>query len=233
MKLLKSRSFESELLDKQDAPFAEYHHCLQTLETINRLTFAYYPTKQWLKSLLSGPEKPRHILDVGSGGGDMLRQIEGFARQIQPSLTLTGIDLNPLAKRSALISANENSVIKYINADIFDYKPAEEVDIAICSLFTHHLDDKHLRKLLRWLDKHSKQGWFINDLHRHWIPYYFIKGATAVFSRNRLIKHDAPLSVARAFTKQDWQTLLQQENISGSLQIKWFFPFRWCISCRK
>jgi len=25
------------------------------------------------------------------------------------------------------------------------------------------------------MDSHARSGWFINDLHRHPLPYYFIK----------------------------------------------------------
>lgn len=233
MKCFSARSDETELMDEQSTPFAEYHHCLQSLETINVLTLAYYPTLQWLKPLLKDGDKPLHIVDIACGGGDMLRRIEKLARQYDRPVTLTGVDLDPMAKRAALSVSNENSAITYLSADIFEYKPAEGIDIAVCSLFTHHLDDDQIVRFIRWLDKNTKRGWFVNDLHRHWLPYYFIKAATAVFSRNRLIRHDAPLSVARSFKKRDWQALLQKADIQNHVRIKWFFPFRWGLSCRK
>jgi hypothetical protein len=83
------------------------------------------------------------------------------------------------------------------------------------------------------MDDHALQGWFINDLHRHWLPYYFIKAMTAVFSRNRLIRHDAAVSVARAFTAPEWQRLLEKASVSNRAHVQWFFPFRLCVSCRK
>lgn len=230
MKFFAARSQQTELMDEQNTPFAEYHHCLQSLETINVLTLAYYPTLHWLKLFLKKGDEPLHIVDIASGGGDMLRRIEKLARRYDRPVKLTGIDLDPMAKRSALAVANENSAIAYLSADIFEYQPAEDINIAICSLFTHHLDDDQLVRLILWLDENTKQGWFINDLHRHWLPYYFIKAATAVFSQNRLIRHDAPLSVARSFKKRDWQALLQKADIPNHVRIKWFFPFRWGLT---
>lgn len=233
MKFFSMRSKQSELMDEQSTPFAEYHDCLQSLETINVLTLAHYPTLQWLKPLLKESEKQLHIVDIACGGGDMLRRIEKLARQYDRPVTLTGVDLDPMAKRAALTFSHENSAITYLSTDIFEYQPDEDIDIAVCSLFTHHLDEYQLVRFIRWLDEKTKSGWFINDLHRHWLPYYFIKAATAVFSRNRLIRHDAPLSVARSFKKRDWQAFLQKAYLQNHVEIKWFFPFRWGLSCRK
>jgi hypothetical protein len=65
------------------------------------------------------------------------------------------------------------------------------------------------------------------------VPYYFIKFATRLFSRNRLIKHDASLSVARSFTATDWRRLLATADIGERARVEWYFPFRLCVSCRK
>lgn len=234
------RSNESELMDEEGISFAEFHACLQGLETINHLTLAYRPTLRWLRPWLAS-NKPIRILDAGSGGGDMLRQV---AKQISKNaagencVKLIGVDLNPWAKKSAkLFSTTESrqpsSIIQYETADIFNFQTSEPVDIIICSLFTHHLTNAQLVKFLRWIDSHARKGWFINDLHRHPVPYYFIKAATVLFSRNRLIRNDAAVSVARSFTVADWRHLLDKADIGDNIRIQWFFPFRLCLSCNK
>jgi hypothetical protein len=74
----------------------------------------------------------------------------------------------------------------------------------------------------------ARLGFFINDLHRHKVAYYSIKVLTAIFSNSYLVKHDAPLSVARGFTKDEW---LQFFNIAGigNFSIEWKWAFRWLI----
>lgn len=230
MRNLMQRSYEPELMDEGGISFAEFHDCLRSLETINILTLAYRPTLRWLREMMAPRDEPLHILDAGSGGGDMLRRVERLARQTKRRVILTGVDLNPWSKRSAETSFAK---IRYETADIFSFEPNEPVDIVICSLFTHHLDDEQLTRFLRWMDGRAAQGWFINDLHRHVIPYYFIKFATRMFSRNRLIRHDAAVSVARGFTVTDWRCLLEKAGIGERAQVQWFFPFRLCVSCRK
>ncbi len=221
------RSTESELMDEDGIPLAEFRHCLKSLEVINVLTLAYRPTLRWLRrEVAKAGQTPVHILDAGSGGGDMLRRIA----RIDGHLNLTGVDLNPL---SAQVAAELPSPrVSYETADIFKFEPKLPADYVVCSLFTHHLDDDMLVEFLRWCDRRAARGWFINDLHRHWLPYYFIKWATALFSRNRLIRHDAAVSVARAFTIADWRRLLERAGIGGA-RIQWVFPFRLCVSCAR
>ena len=47
---------------------------------------------------------------------------------------------------------------------------------------------------------------------------------------NRLVVHDAPLSVARAFTRADWERLLADSRLRpGAVSVEWFTPFRYGV----
>jgi SAM-dependent methyltransferase len=226
------RSYECELMDGEGISFEEFHNCLQELETINHLTLAYRPTLRWLGKWINTGE-PLVILDIGCGGGDMLRQIaKGVARNTKNEIVLIGVDLNPWAKKSAEMDS-EFPFIHYETANIFTFEYNRPIDLIIASLFTHHLTDTQIIHFLRWMDTRAQRGWFINDLHRHPIPYYFIKAATWLLSRNRLIRNDAAISVARSFTRADWYRLLNDAEIRGHARINWHFPFRFCASCEK
>lgn len=227
------RSTERELMDEEGITFGEFHHCLQSLETINHLTFAYRPTLNWLRRWTESGQCFT-LLDAGSGGGDMLRQI---AKQLPPAakrgnIKLVGVDLNPWSKKSAELIGT-SSFIENKTANIFHFEPERNIDIIICSLFTHHLTNEQIIDFLKWIDSRAEKGWFINDLHRHPLPYYFIKAATALFSRNRLIRNDAAVSVARSFSMADWRRLLTQAGIGERARTRWYFPFRICVSCEK
>lgn len=242
MRSFSHRSDETELMDEDNISFAEFHDCLTGLERINYLTLAYRPTLQWLQPFLIGNERLT-LLDAATGGGDMLRQIANKwpAQVARGQLQLLGVDLNPWAKKSAEywpshstpVGATAPSVITYATANMFEFAPEQPIDLVISSLFTHHLTNIQIVDFLRWMDSRARKGWFINDLHRHALPYYFIKGATAIFSRNRLIRNDAALSVARSFSVADWQALINEAGLKGRVRIQWFFPFRLCLSCTK
>src|ERR1017187_4049821 len=87
-----------ELMDG-DCSYEDFRGCLRRLEQINRWLLGYRPTMAWLKRLPFGLRYPVHISDVGSGGGDLLRQIAGWARRHGIAVQLTGIDMKPYAAR--------------------------------------------------------------------------------------------------------------------------------------
>ena len=228
------RSSQQELMDEPDVNYDEFDDCLQELERINFFTLAYRPTLIWVKNVIkSGALKNLSVMDVGSGRGDMLRRIACWAKRNKKSIAMCGVDINPWSKRSAE-TLSSGCLIFYETSDIFQFSPDRKVDVIISSLFVHHLSDAMLVEFIKWMDRHAVHGWFINDLHRHPVPYYFIKFAVLIFSRNRLIKSDAPISVLRSFRRKDWEVLLEKATIpKENIVISWYFPFRYCVARRK
>lgn len=227
------RSTDNELMDDATIGFAEFADCLRQLEFINICTLAYAPTLNWLGDMTRRGQNAT-LLDAGSGGGDMLRRIAVWAERNGQPLTLTGIDINPW---SALAASTHTSAlpIAYETGDVFAIGAGgRRFDLIVSALFTHHLPDATLIDFIRWMEAHAAQGWFVNDLHRHPVAYYFIKAATAIFSRNRLIQHDAAVSVARGFTKAEWQDVLRRAGVPlEHVIIRWNFPFRYTVARRK
>ncbi|HEY2343641.1 MAG TPA: methyltransferase domain-containing protein [Chthoniobacteraceae bacterium] len=223
-----------ELMDTEDVEFAEFHECLQQLAVINSWTLAYRPTLQWLSEILPLLDRSHclSILDIGSGGGDMLRRIARWNGG-RFSLDLTGIDINPWSQLSAEMQRSTEEIC-YETCDLFALPPETRADFIVSSLFTHHLPDEMLVRFLRWMERHATRGWFINDLHRHVVPYVVIKYIVRLLRCNRLIVHDAPVSILRAFTARDWRRLLTEAEIPlEAVSIRWHFPFRYCLSRRK
>ncbi|MGC2209452.1 MAG: methyltransferase domain-containing protein [Candidatus Korobacteraceae bacterium] len=228
---LSQRSIRPELMDTESVSFAEFHDCLQTLSRINTFTLAYRPTLRWFDRVTAGADSPISVLDIGCGGGDMLRQIWQRAKQRNLQVELTGIDLNPWSKKSAEMVTPTDAPIRFETANLFSLYPGRRANIIVSSLFTHHLTDGELLRFIQWMDRHATRGWFINDLHRHAVPYFFIKYAVRWLCGNRLIRHDAPVSVARAFISSEWRQLLAQAGIAAERSsIEWFFPFRYGVA---
>jgi SAM-dependent methyltransferase len=198
----------------------EMADCLRQLAVINQISGAYRPTLAWLDSLPKPLPRPLRIVDVGSGQGDMLRRIAGWAARRGVAVELTGLDRNPQAARLA-----EGRDIRWVTADLFAY--GEPAEVVVSSLFAHHLDDGQVVRFLRWMEERAGLGWFVNDLHRHWLPHAVVRAAAAALPVNRLVAHDAPVSVGRAFTPEDWRRLLAEAGIAAS--IARVFPWRLCV----
>jgi len=209
------RAYLSELMD-QPCTYGELRDCLRDLERVNKVTFAYRPTLLWLQHLArtSSGSRPLHIVDVGSGGGDMLRRLERWGNSRQIELKLTGIDLNPFAVQAAKRKTTKNSRIRWIagNAYSFDHI-SEPIDAVISSLFTHHLEDAEIARFLGWMESVSQRGWFINDLSRGPKSYFAFKALAAIFNWHHFVKHDGPVSIRRAFQREDWERYAQDAGL--------------------
>lgn len=230
------RSTQSELMDTEDVGFALFHECLQQLETVNILSLAYRPTLHWLGQMLraEAPGATVSVLDVGSGGGDMLRRIEKWMRRRKLNADLTGVDLNPLSKQSAEHVTPADMQIRYETSNIFSFDPSRQFDFIISCNFTHHLSEPELIRFIQWMDGHATRGWFINDLHRHWLPYYFIRTVFNALPFNRMMRSDGPISITRAFRAAEWRRILDDAGIQAARRsIQWFFPFRYVVACGK
>ena len=223
------RSDQKELLDSDAIPFDDIRRNMQELDVINHRLGGHRITLEGVRAFVRGWDKsqPFRIIEIGCGGGDNLRVIKNWGARQGLQLQLTGIDINPECIRFAKEQAG-NAGIEFICADyrvaVFDSKP----QLVFSSLFCHHFSEEALVTQLAWMQQNSGIGAFINDLHRHSLAYYSIKGLTAAFSKSYLVKNDAPLSVLRGFRKKDWQKMLQAAAITGA-SVQWQWAFRWLI----
>jgi len=226
------RSAQTELMDDPAIGFTAFADCLRDLAIVNILSRGYSPTLDWLKRVFkhTPPGERISIVDVGSGGGDMLRRIAQAAARQGRKVDLTGVDLNPWSARYAQTAAPSSPLITYETSDIFDFAPERKFDFVISALFTHHLDDEQLVRFLQWMERHAVKGWLINDLHRHPLAYFLFKYLSRLLRLDYMVQHDGAISVARAFTKADWTRALTAAGIPiAQITIRWCFPFRYAI----
>lgn len=234
---LRERSRTPELMDTERVDLVTLEACLKDLERINRWTGAYRITLGWLERLRRIHAVRRlSLVDIGSGYGDMLRRIAAWGAARGVALDLTGIDLNPHASVLAAQAtasgpaARTEDTIRYVTADVFELSLALRPDAVISSLFAHHLDDRQLVRFLGWMEASARLGWLINDLHRHPIAYGIARWAPRLLHMNRLVRHDASVSVARSCVRRDWERLLAEAGVAGPpTGVSWRFPFRYAV----
>lgn len=228
------RSDSKECIDDPHVDSWDLRQTYAQIKSINVYTFGYWPIRSAVGYFLAryGRNRRMKILDIGCGDGETLRRIDHYARQRNFSLQLTGIDLNPEVIAAAVELTF--SGINFKHGDIFENKGQETYDLIINSLTMHHLTDQEIVRLMQWMCDHSRIGWFISDLHRHKIAYYFIKYFTKLCRFNELVCHDAPLSVARSFRRQEWVNLLSQAGINlDCTKISWYPNFRYGVRYEK
>ena len=220
------RSKEKELLDGNNIGFKDISRNLKELDFINAHLGGHAITIHGFKNLLGNRTKIS-VCEIGCGGGDNLNALEKFCRKNGIEVQFIGIDMNPECieyARSNIPNKNTCFMLSDYKKVHFDTRP----DIIFSSLFCHHFSDTELIEMLHWMKIHSTIGFFINDLQRHPLAYHSIRLLTRLFSRSYLVKNDAPLSVLRAFKKNEWEKLLAKAQISG-YAIKWKWAFRYLI----
>ncbi|MBL6455989.1 methyltransferase domain-containing protein [Belnapia sp. T6] len=225
---MRERSAAAEWMDDAAATEAEFASALRDLARINRMSLAYRPTLRWLDRLVAETGvRQLSVLDIGFGGGDMLAAVARWGERRGVAVELVGLDRSPWAARYAAAAGIE---ARFITADLFDLPESERFDVVLCSLFTHHLRDPELVRFLRWLPGRARRGWLISDLHRHWLPWSFVWGAVRALRMDPMVVHDSTVSIARGFTRADWERLVAEAGIAA--RIDWAFPFKWIVSAR-
>jgi ubiquinone/menaquinone biosynthesis C-methylase UbiE len=205
-----------ELLDQAGHDPAELTANLQDIRTVNRLAGGVATVLRHLPGLLSQiPHgRPVEILDLATGCGDIPLSLATWAdRQYRP-LHLTVTD------RSPEILAEARRTLAGVPGVTFAVCDARAVpmldrsfDVVLCSLSLHHFAPGEAMQVLREMDRLSRTGFILNDIRRCLEGYIAAWGASRVATRNRLTRHDMPLSVLRAYTPDELRALLQQAGI--------------------
>ncbi|PIB37263.1 hypothetical protein BFP72_18530 [Reichenbachiella sp. 5M10] len=227
-RFLKQRSQQEELMDDFACQGEVVHQTLRELHSINTYLGGTALSLRGIHTLTQlKPKLAYSLVDLGCGGGDTLKVIEGWSHKKKLPMTLTGIDANPHIITYAKQNTVNHSDIHFEALDVFGEEfQSQSYDIAHCSLFLHHFREKELVNLLRRLYEQVSTGIVINDLHRHPISYYFTKWLLTAWSRSEMVRYDSVLSVARSFTRRELKNCLQQAEISN-YTLKWKWAFRW------
>ena len=219
-------------MDAPNIPREALFQNLRELEFINTTLGGHHTTLKGLERLLPG-KGPYTIADFGCGGGDMLAHIAAWAKKRGTAVRLIGIDYNADCIAFARERCKDLEHVSFLCSDFYGEQAKAIVpDVAINALFCHHLTQVELVRFFAHLHATVRIGFLVNDLHRHPLAYYSIKALTSVLSKSPLVKHDAPLSVARAFSRAELAALFAEAGIPHPT-IAWQWAFRWLALARK
>ena len=204
---------------------------LEGLEKMNAIFGGHKTIINALKKL--NVQNGWHISDWGCGGGGTLRAIATWATYNRLKINLTGADAAHSAIRFARNRAGPFLNIEFIETDVIADKLTEkQFDVVYSSLFTHHFTDEEWIVLVKKMLLCSRKAVIITDLHRHWLLYHTVILITRVFTTNKMVRFDGPLSVKRAFKKAELIGLLSKCGIVN-YKIAWRWAFRWEVIINK
>ena len=222
---LAMRAQADELMDADDLDPAIYADVVADLAKVNVVTMAARPTLAFLGRAVRGTRF--RLLDVGYGDGDMLRRIARWAATRGVTAELVGIDLNPRSESVARAHTPAGMPINYRTGDYADLAD-EPWDVVVSSLVAHHMTAAQLIAFLRFMERHARAGWFVNDLHRHAFAHLGFPLLATIARWHPIVRHDGTLSIARSYRPGEWAPLLAAAGIEDARVFR-AFPFRLCV----
>lgn len=216
-------------LDGLDYSREEFLGSLADLRRVNQYLGGTRALTQHLFPMIQSLGKSRiRLLDVGTGSADIPMAIVEWARKGNLGIEFVVLDLNPLAVQDARNQTADYPEISVVCADAMQLPfKSQSFDFALTSLFLHHLSTPQAIGVVRELARVSQIAWIINDLHRHPIAYYSIRVLTGLFTDNRLVRHDAAVSVLRGFTRNEFQNILHSAQVRA--RVFRHFPYRFVV----
>jgi hypothetical protein len=210
----------------------EIGSALREIGLINRFLGGSTTSLAGLAPYLRGRRDRVHLLDVGTGGGDLPVAIARWCRAEGVAIRIVAVDRGDGACRFARTLARDYPEIEICRADVFALPlRRQSFHLAHCAMFLHHFTQDEAASILSALSRLVTEGIVINDLHRHAFAYHSIRVLTRFFSQSRLVRNDAPLSVRRGFRAPDLDDLQARCGFS-SFRYRWSWAFRYLCDVR-
>jgi SAM-dependent methyltransferase len=220
------------MMDDPDVPRTLLYRNLRELDFLNRYTLGHQQSIRALDKLLPRRNGKIHIVDLGCGSGDTLKQMARWARKKKIPAKFTGIDNNPDIISYLREHCKDYPEVSGIETSYQDYLlKKEEVDIYHCSLFTHHLEYHELLDLFSYFKEYARLGFVISDILRSPFAYYGSIMLTQLGNGTSLARHDGPISVLKGFKINEIKDLLAEAEVSD-YDIKTAMGFRFILSGR-
>lgn len=211
------RSDAAELLDLPTHDPAELDANLYDIRIVNRLAGGSAVVLKHLPRLVAQlpRDRPIEILDLATGSGDIPREVAAWAAREGRPLRLTVTDLSPqiLDVASGVLANVPDTMFAVCDARATPF-PGRAFDVVLCSLTLHHFAPDDAGRVLREMDRLSRAGFILNDIRRSAAGYFAAWGASRLATRNRLTRHDMPLSVRRAYTPGELRALLHRAGVA-------------------
>ena len=220
-----------EIIDGPPVPFKEMACCMTDIARVNGLFGGRMVTMIHVKRLLGALPTDRLItvLDVGTGAGDIHRELVRWARREGRRIRVFALDRDAATLQIAAKLVRDYPEITFLRGDALalPIRP-EAVDLTISAMTLHHLEPDAGVQYLAEMDRAARVGFVVNDLVRSRIAHWVVWLITRFITRSAISRHDGPLSVKRSYTPREVSGLCEQAGLKGVDIVHHWPYFRFC-----
>lgn len=232
---LASRNRHAEWMDDPNVDPAALARGLRFIRRVNsflgytRATLGHLDrfSRNWKKG------EPVRILDVATGSADVPIAILRWAERRGHDVRITAVDLHTQTLDAARLATRHiaGDRLSLLQADALALPfAAGEFDYAMTNMFLHHLDDDQAVQVLVEMDRVACRGILAADLVRSRRAYAWIRLFTLL--ADRMVRHDARVSVAQAFTRPEVEALCERAGLDY-LRYRRHFGHRFVLAGEK
>lgn len=211
-----------EFMDDPDCDLDMLYATYDQFETVNRLIGGWQRIyKNHIRPALLTAGDNASVLDIGCGGGDILRMLNSFSTNDGLNVHFTGIE-------------PDHRAIEYIESqswpDNFTFRKTNSSELAdqkrtftvvISNHLVHHLTKKELTNICRDAEMLADDLVIFSDIERSDIGYLCFRSIAPLLFHNSFIVADGIRSIRRSYRRNELQKLLPD-----GWHVKRQFPFR-------
>jgi 2-polyprenyl-3-methyl-5-hydroxy-6-metoxy-1,4-benzoquinol methylase len=214
---------EMEYLETPGLPLEKQFFVVDSLSHLNHQSGYTNAILKHLSSLTADHygKAPLKILDIGVGGGGLLRALHFWSKKKEIPVELWGLDISQSFIERAKIRLDAESIdVKFILSDACRMQTVEDnaFDVVLSNYMVHHIRSIH--KVADFLSEVYRVGkrWLIVDLHRKILGPVMMKVGAAPFFPPQVLVDDGVKSIRRAYRPREINIILEELEKEGRVK---------------
>jgi len=211
-----------EYMDDPDCDLDMLHATYRQFETVNKLIGGWKRIyKTHMRPALIEADGNASILDIGCGGGDILRLLNGFCRDDNLDVQFTGIEPDT----RAIEFINKQSWpdhFTFLNSSSDELvQQNQSFTVVISNHLIHHLSPLELNGVCRDAEFLANKRVIFSDIERSFIGYFCFRTIAPLLFKNSFIVADGLRSIRRSYQKNELSP-----HLPDGWSVQRQFPFR-------
>lgn len=211
-----------ELMDDPNCDLEMLYATYKQFHTVNQLIGGWrWIYKHHIRPALLKDRDKASILDIGCGGGDILRLLHRFCDEDNLDVQFTGIepDSRAIDYVQQQVWPDTFTFMNSFSHDLVQQK--QTYTVVISNHLIHHLTTNELEKVCADAEHLAREKIIFSDIERSDIGYASFKAIAPLFFKQSFIAVDGMRSIRRSYRKNELEPLLP-----GGWNVQRQFPFR-------